>query len=175
MEFEGWSGRTGSLPEDVLQTLKLTDYSMIYYSDSDGGVVNFYSAYYDSQRKGASAHSPRSCIPGGGWRITSLEDYRIKGVNIGNAPLIVNRLVIERGEDKQLVYYWFQQRSRIVTNEYMMKWYLFWDSLTENRTDGALIRLTTTLSEGQDLKIADDRLGGLARQIAPIIPDYVPQ
>jgi exosortase D (VPLPA-CTERM-specific) len=175
MRFDGWTGRSSSLDEAVLGELKLTDYAMIYYHGQDGGLVNFYSAYYDSQRKGASAHSPRSCIPGGGWRITSLEDYHVKGETISDVPLVVNRLVIERGEDKQLVYYWFQQRGRIVTNEYMMKWYMFWDALTKNRTDGALIRLTTTLSEGQDIKIADDRLEEFAKLIAPIIPEYVPQ
>jgi exosortase D (VPLPA-CTERM-specific) len=175
MEIDGWMGREGYIEQLVLDSLKLSDYKMADYRGQDDGLVNFYSAYYDSQRKGASIHSPKSCIPGGGWRITSLDDHNIKGVNVGNVPLVVNRLVIAKGEAKQLVYYWFQQRNRIITNEYMMKWYLFWDALTKNRTDGALIRLTTTLNDGQDLKIADDRLEAFAKEIAPVLPEYVPQ
>ena len=175
LEFDGWSGRKGSIEKPILDTLKLTDYSMVDYRGEDGGLVNFYSAYYDSQKKGASAHSPRSCIPGGGWRITSLNDHAVEGTNIGKTPLVVNRLVIEKGEAKQLVYYWFQQRGRIITNEYMMKWYLFWDAMTKSRTDGALMRLTTTLNNGQEIKIADDRLESFAREISPIIPEYVAQ
>ena len=173
LEFNGWSGRKGSIEKLVLDSLRLTDYTMADYQGDDGGWVNFYSAYYDSQKKGSSAHSPRSCIPGGGWRISSLDDHAIQGVNIGKTPLIVNRLVIEKGEAKQLVYYWFQQRGRVVTNEYMMKWYLFWDAMTVNRTDGALMRLTTTLTGAQNIKIADDRLESFASEISPIIPEYV--
>ena len=174
LEFEGWEGRTGFLEQVYIDTLKFTDYAMIDYRGEDGGSVNFYSAYYGSQKKGASAHSPRSCIPGDGWRITSLENHRIQGASIGNVPMVVNRLLIEKGEVKQLVYYWFQQRGRIVTNEYMMKWYLFWDAMTKNRTDGALIRLTTLLNSGQEIKVADDRLEAFTRGISPVIHEYVP-
>jgi len=173
LELEGWAGRTGYLEQIYIDTLKFTDYAMIDYVGDDAGTVNFYSAYYSTQKSGASAHSPRSCIPGGGWRITSLENHNIQGVTLGDVPMVVNRLVIEKGEIKQLVYYWFQQRGRVVTNEYMMKWYLFWDAMTKNRTDGALMRLTTVLSPGQDISIADKRLESFSQQIAPLIPDYV--
>ena len=175
LEFDGWDGVKGSMEQKYIDVLKLSDYVMNDYRGEDGGYVNFYSAYYDSQKKGASAHSPRSCIPGGGWRITSLDDHNIKGVNIDGVPLVVNRLFIEKGESKQLVYYWFQQRGRIITNEYLMKWYLFWDSMTKSRTDGALIRLTTALNPGQDIKIADDRLELFAGGISHVIPQYVPE
>ena len=174
LEFKGWEGRTGFLEQVYIDALKFTDYAMIDYRGEDGGSVNFYSAYYDTQKKGASAHSPRSCIPGGGWRITSLKNHKIQGANVGNVPMVVNRLLIEKGEVKQLVYYWFQQRGRIVTNEYMMKWYLFWDAMTKSRTDGALMRLTTLLKPGQDIEIADDRLEAFTREISPVIHEYVP-
>jgi len=173
LELDGWSGKTGYLEQIYIDALKFTDYAMIDYIGEDGGSVNFYSAYYATQKKGASAHSPKSCIPGGGWRITSFDTHTIKGVNIGAEPMVVNRLVIQKDEIKQLVYYWFQQRGRVVTNEYMMKWYLFWDALTKSRTDGALMRFTTALNPGQDISIADKRLENFSQQIAPLIPDYV--
>ena len=175
LAFNGWTGRKGSIEQPILDTLKLTDYIMADYRSTDGSYVNFYSAYYESQKKGESAHSPRSCIPGGGWRITSLEDHHIQGVSIGGVPLVVNRLLIEKGESKQLVYYWFQQRGRIITNEYAMKWYLFWDAMTKSRTDGALMRLTTVLSAGQDITEADARLEVFSREISPILPLFVSQ
>jgi len=174
LEIDTWSGKVDTLDKIVLDTLKLTDYAMIDYVSDDNGYVNFYSAYYSSQKKGASAHSPRSCIPGGGWRIASLNQHMITGVEMNGVPLEVNRLVIQKGEVKQLVYYWFQQRGRIVTNEYMMKWWLFWDSMNEHRSDGALVRLTTVLSAGQDISIADNRLEKFSRELAPLLPEYVP-
>jgi len=174
LEFDKWQGRTGYLEADIIDVLKVTDYLMSDYRNTeDGGSINFYSAYYSSQKKGASAHSPRSCIPGGGWRITSLQNHNISGTTIDGVPFVVNRLVIEKDETKQLVYYWFQQRGRLVTNEYMMKWWLFWDSMNLHRTDGALMRLTTVLKPGQDISIADKRLEDFSRKIAPLIPQYV--
>ena len=175
LELDGWQGKTGYLESDIIEVLKLTDYLMSDYRNTDdGSSVNFYTAYYASQKKGSSAHSPRSCIPGGGWRITSLQDHVVSNATIDGVPFVVNRLVIEKDETKQLVYYWFQQRGRLVTNEYMMKWWLFWDSMNQHRTDGALMRLTTVLRPGQDISIADKRLEDFSRKIAPLIPQYVP-
>jgi exosortase D (VPLPA-CTERM-specific) len=173
LEFDGWTGKAGYLEKMYINTLKFTDYILNDYIGEDGGSINFYSAYYASQKKGASAHSPKSCIPGGGWRITSFDTHTIDNVSIGAVPMVINRLVIQKGEIKQLVYYWFQQRGRVVTNEYMMKWYLFWDSMTQSRTDGALMRLTTVLKSSQDISVADKRLQSFSKVIAPIIPDYV--
>ena len=86
-----------------------------------------------------------------------------------------NRLLIRKGEYGQLVYYWFDQRGRNITNEYLVKWYLFWDSLTLGRTDGALVRLTTTLQPGEDVAKADKRLTEFARLINPTLSQYIPE
>lgn len=174
LQFDGWEGRRGYLEQIYIDALKLNDYALYDFTNTQGKSVNFYSAYYSSQRKGASAHSPRSCIPGGGWRITDFEQIRVGGVQISGHPLIVNRLVISKGEVKQLVYYWFQQRGRIITNEYMVKWYLFWDALTNNRTDGALMRLTTLVDQNDSLEDADRRLSEFAAKMSPIVTEFVP-
>jgi EpsI family protein len=132
-------------------------------------------AYYASQRKGESAHSPRSCIPGAGWQITSLTQRNIEEATVGGQPLKVNRAVIQKGESKQLVYYWFLQRGRVITNEYLVKWYLFWDALTKNRTDGGLIRLMTEVQRGEAIEEADRKLGAFAIAISPRLSSYIPE
>jgi exosortase D (VPLPA-CTERM-specific) len=174
VQLEGWDGKRGYLEQIYIDALKFDDYIMNDYMSAQGKTVNFYSAYYASQRKGASAHSPRSCIPGGGWRITSFETQPVSGVNVSGQPLVVNRLVIAKGEVKQLVYYWFQQRGRIITNEYMVKWYLFQDALTRNRTDGAMMRLTTLVDQNDSLEEADKRLSDFAAKISPLVTEYAP-
>ena len=65
--------------------------------------------------------------------------------------MVVNRLVIAKGQSRQLVYYWFAQRGRIISNEYLAKFYLFWDALVLKRSDGALVRVITMVPEGQGL------------------------
>ena len=84
-----------------------------------------------------------------------LSREEVDGVSIGGQPLLVNRVVIQKGEYRQLVYYWFQQRGRVIENEYLVKWYLFWDSLMHNRSDGALVRLTSFVGPESSLSEAD--------------------
>lgn len=174
LEVNGWSGQTDTLEQIYLKVLKLSDYALINYTADSGGVVNFYSAFYDSQRKGQSAHSPRSCIPGGGWRIESLSQTAIADAGIDGGDLNVNRVLISVGEHKQIVYYWFQQRGRIITNEYLVKWFVFWDALTKNRTDGSLVRLTIPIGPGQDVEALESKLQEFARAVSQILPKYIP-
>ncbi len=90
------------------------------------------------------------------------------------APLRVNRALIQFGNQKQIVYYWFQQRGRVITNEYTVKWYLFWDSLTRNRTDGALVRLSMPYDQSRSDVEAERELIEFLRTVAPRLPAFVP-
>ena len=135
--------------------------------------MNFYIAYYESQRKGLSPHSPRVCVPGGGWSITDLERVEVKLEN-RDVPIRVNRAVIQNGMARQLVYYWFKQRGRDIANEYFMKWYLLTDSLTMNRTDGSLVRLVTPILPSEKESDAERRLNQFLTTVNPMLNDYVP-
>ncbi|NNM00340.1 MAG: VPLPA-CTERM-specific exosortase XrtD [Gammaproteobacteria bacterium] len=172
-ELGGWRGRVEIMEQIYLDTLKLTDYRIINYT-TDTEFVNFYSAYYDSQRKGASIHSPKTCLPGDGWRFNEIETHAVDGVTMGGKPLIVNRVLMTKGDRRQLVYYWFQGRSRIITNEYAAKWFIFWDALFNNRTDGALVRLVTPIREGADAAVADERLQEFTKELSKVLPEYIP-
>lgn len=169
-----WRGQTERLDQIYLDVLKLDDYIMSDYTDPHGRRINLYVAYYGSQRKGQSAHSPRSCIPGDGWEIQSLSQREIGDVLIKGKKLRINRVLIQKGESTQLVYYWFQQRGRVITNEYLVKWYLFWDALKRNRTDGSLVRITTDVRKGEDLAQADALLASFIRLAVPALVPYVP-
>ena len=174
LQIDEWKGRSSKLETIYLDALKLTDYALIDYAKADGQVVNFYSAYYDSQRKGQSAHSPKSCLPGGGWVMEQFGQQAVDGVSVGGNPLRINRVVIAQGQSRQLVYYWFQQRGRTITNEYMVKWFVFWDGLTKNRSDGALVRLVTPVREGEDVAKADALMQAFVGKIAGQLPRFIP-
>lgn len=173
MKIGQWKGVPSKLQQIYLNQLKLSDYIVADYAKPGDGVVNFYIAYYASQAAGDSAHSPRSCIPGNGWVVNSLTQRRV-AVGGGRRPVWVNRSVITKGNTKDVVYYWFQEQGRDVTNEYMMKWWIFWDALTRHRTDGALIRLVATVEPGQNVAQVDARLVAFLRAVYGHLPAYVP-
>jgi EpsI family protein len=174
MQLGAWSGHSQSLERIYTDQLKLDDYLLADYNDGAGLPVNLYMAYYNSQRKGEAVHSPRSCLPGGGWQLRDFDQRTIPGITIDGRPLRVNRTLIELGDQRQLVYYWFEQRGRVITNEFAVKWYLFWDALTRHRTDGALVRLIVAIPASSTEAAADQRLTELAARVAPILTRYVP-
>lgn len=174
MQVATWSGKPLVMEEAYRDALRFDDYLLADYQSPERVPINLYVAYYGSQKKGQSAHSPRTCIPGGGWEITSLRTIRIGGEGAATPPLWANRVLIQKGDQKQLVYYWFQQRGRILTNEYLVKFYLLWDAVTLNRTDGALVRLTAAISPGESESSVDDRLVGFARTVRPHLGRYIP-
>ena len=175
--LDAWVGRESPLQSNVVEALKVSDYLVADYVHPEHRLpVNLYIAYYGSQRKGASVHSPRACIPGGGWVIEQLERVSVDPhPEASGDEQFVQRVVIRQGSVQQLVYYWFEQRGRRLTNEYLVKWYLFWDSLMLNRTDGALVRLVVPVPEGVPLAEADRALSRFVGSFQPLIRRFVPQ
>ena|ERR1700682_5542350 len=166
-----WKGHAFLLDSGVERALGLDDYLLSDYSAAGSQPVNLYVAYYSSQRNGYSPHSPVVCLPGGGWLITHFErtSYNLSGVDIP-----YNRVIMEQGSSKELVYYWFDERGRQIANEYWAKWYLLSDAIIKNRTDGALIRLITEIRPSETERDADARLQSFMRDAVPNLGAYLP-
>ena len=166
-------GKEKALDSNVERGLGVDDYLIRDYVSPDRRLVNFYVAYYGSQRKGVSPHSPEVCIPGGGWLITSLGRMPVR-LDDGSSFDVV-RAVVEREGQRQLVYYWFEQRGHRIANEYLMKWHLLLDALFRNRSDGALVRLVTPVGQDEPLAMADERLKEMVRLASPRLEKFVPR
>jgi exosortase D (VPLPA-CTERM-specific) len=182
----GWTGRADRLERDVIATLAVDDYIIADYVRAGEPLVNFYTAYYASQSGGQSSHSPRTCIPGGGWTISQIDEVTVALAtpNMSNAlqaggaaartTMTVNRAIIQKGEQGQLVYYWFQQRGRVMTSELAVKWFILQDGITRDRSDGALVRLVTPIKGDEGVERADRRLAEFMTTLARRLHDHVP-
>lgn len=164
--LNGWTGQHDKLDKQVVEKLGMTDYLIANYTNQNKELVNFYVAYYQTQRKGVSPHSPRVCIPGGGWEISELQRVYTNGHPI-------NRTIIQKGTERQLVYYWFQGHGRIVANEYLNKWYLLVDAIFKNRTDGSLVRVVTPVLPHEPIQQADARLQQFLSVAEPELKHYL--
>lgn len=171
MRIGEWQGNPQPVEPQLISALRFDDYLLADYAAPGGGPLTLYMAYYHSQRKGQSAHSPQSCIPGGGWEITSKQKVDLP---IGGLTEPVNRVLIQKDRQKQLVVYWFKQRDRILSNEYLVKLYLLWDAMTRQRSDGALIRLSAAVDPGDDEQAVEQRLLQFAQRIQPQLNRYIP-
>ncbi len=160
-------GSQNYLTKDIIDFLGLTDYILVDYSSNNHKSINFYVAYYQTQKHGAIPHSPKLCIPGGGWQIKQIEEIETNGS-------IFNRVVIAKADSKQLVYYWYRHRGVDIANEYLLKLSTLVGSFKHNRTDGALLRLTTPIYPDESAETADSRLSKFKETIEAQITDYVP-
>ena len=142
MQLGEWQGsQRPPFSDKVLAVLGLDDYLTRWYTRGQRG-ADLYIGYWQSQRQGDAIHSPQNCLPGAGWepisqRLLAFADPR----NPAGEPLSVNRIVIQKGVQKQLVLYWYQSRGRVVGSEYWSKIYLVMDAARYNRTDAALVRI----------------------------------
>jgi exosortase D (VPLPA-CTERM-specific) len=176
----GWSGVSETLAPDIEQVLGADDYvNATYYSAADsaaaGGMVNFFVAYYDKQTEGSGIHSPEVCLPTGGWEVFSITPHRVDMGDTAYGSFEVNRAVIQKGTSRQLVYYWFEQRGKRMTNDYLAKASVVWDSLTRGRSDGALVRFVTPIAPGESEAEAQTRLEGFMRLALQRLPRFVPE
>ena len=144
MDLSAWTGRAAQpLDSRVIAALGSDDYIDRLYAAPRDIPISLFVGYYASQRQGDTMHSPLNCLPGDGWTPVSHGT-----VDLGSAarPVHVNRYVIEKGADRQLVLYWYEGRGRFIANEYAAKAYLVLDAIRRGRTDGALVRVVTPIA-----------------------------
>jgi EpsI family protein len=150
--------------------LRADDYLDRTYRDPSGRLVDLYVAYYASQRQGATIHSPRNCLPGSGWQPV---EARIETMRLGPRAVPINRYVIERQGLRQIAYYWYQGRGRVVADEFANKFWLIVDAARLRRSDGALVRVMTTLDAASPAP-ADAASTAFSRGVFPVLERFVP-
>jgi EpsI family protein len=142
-----WRGADGpAVSAEVARVLRADEYVNRVYQGAAGAVVGLWVAFYASQRQGDAIHSPLNCLPGTGW--TPLQHSRVAPAVNGQA-LPMNRYLVQKRGERQLVLYWYQGRGRVIASEYTNKAYLLVDAVTKRRTDGALVRVTVPVLDGE--------------------------
>ncbi len=174
-QINGLTGTDVPIEKDALEKLGPGDFLLRVYTDEKetAPYIDLYIAYFPSQRTGDTIHSPKNCLPGAGW--APLESRRMMISVPGHAPFPVNRYLIAKAEAKQLVLYWYWAHDRGVASEYWAKYYLVADSIKMNRSDGALVRVTTPILAGETPEIAEQRLMPFVNTIVPQLQNYVPR
>jgi EpsI family protein len=134
--------------------------------------ISLFIGYFPTQRTGQSIHSPQNCLPGAGWTFlssgtTEFTDQTGKSYRVGD-------YLITDGKQSQQVLYWYQMHGRSIANDYAAKIYTLTDSIKYGRTDAALVRIITSVEPNEDREQARNRAVEFAKQIAPLLPAYVP-
>ena len=151
VQYGSWVSIGDNVVEkDIQEVLKADDLlNRTFANPSNGRTANLFVAYFASQRTGKTPHSPKNCLPGSGW-VPSEQDIVQVSVPGRPDPLEVNRYIVQRGDARSLVMYWYQSRDRVVASEYKAKLYVMADAIRHNRTDTALVRVVISLTNRDD-------------------------
>lgn len=163
----------GFLDKDTQAILKADDVLNRFYKNANTGAeASLYVAAFRTQRSGKSPHSPKNCMPGSGWTQLSSENYAL---DVGlPAPIVVNRYVIEHGDEKELVLYWYQSRDRVVADEFKAKFWVVADAMRLNRTDTALVRVIVGIAPNGDVDAAANTATEFTRAFFGPLKHYLP-
>lgn len=174
MKFGPWSSREEQpFRPEVLAVLGVDDYINRNYDDASAP-INLYVGYYQSQRAGDTIHSPLNCLPGAGWEpvMTDRIPIHVDGLS---SPVGVNRIVIQKGIDRDVVMYWYQSHGRMIASEYASKFYLIYDAIRLNRSDAALVRvISPVLPSESSPSNAEERTTRFIQLLVPQLGSYLP-
>ena len=169
-----WKGKDVPIDKDVLDILRPSDYLLrVYESPEKTPYIDLLIPFYRSQRAGEAPHSPQHCLPGSGW--TPIENQHIMMTVPGHQPFPANRYLITKGDARQLVVYWFWAHDRGVASEYWAKYYLVKDAIKMNRSDGALVRVTTPMYRNETADAAQERLRPFIELVVPQLDNFIPR
>lgn len=173
-----WTGGA-SVPFEpkVMQVLQLDDFVNREYRDTSGQTAWLYIGYYASQRTGETAHSPLKCLPSNGWEPVHMGtvDFEIEERGT-RRPVRVSRYVVQKGIDRQVIFFWYQSHGRVIWNEYVTKIFMMADAFRLNRTDGALVRVVAPVSRIQpDEAATDARALSFVRLAFPHVDEFLPR
>ena len=164
------TGNDQILDDETLKVLRASDYLLRDFRKSDGQAANLYVGYYASQRSGATYHSPLNCLPGSGWTLS--EPGKATIALPDGSSFIANKYVIQNGDYKSLMIYWYQGRGRNVASEYWGKVYTVFDSVRLRRSDGAMVRVTVPIRSSE--AVAEQTAIEFASTASNVLPEFVP-
>ena len=91
------------------------------------------------------------------------------------SEITVNRYVIEKGLEQQVVLYWYQSHGRVIANEYRSKIFMVYDAARLNRSDAALVRVTSPkLGSESGFHDAEARAVEFVKAFFPTLERFLP-
>jgi EpsI family protein len=170
-----WQGQEApKFDEKVIAILGVEDLINRFYVAPGEPGISLYVGYYQSQREGDTIHSPMNCLPGSGWQPVSADHLAVT-VPERASPIVINRILIRKGADRQVVLYWYQSHGRVVASEYWSKAYMVYDAVRSHRSDAAMIRIMSPVLPSEDgTAPAEQRVTEFVRDLFPHLERHLP-
>lgn len=165
-----WIAEEIPLEDEVADMLRADVNVQRAYRHSRGELLWLYVGYYGTARGGRPEHTPWVCYPAAGWSI----DAARKTLVDPETDLWANELVVESEGERRLVLFWYRSGTRTgLTGGLALSLSHLRDRVLRGRADGALVRVSTPIEDG-DAAAARALLAGFAAGIDRQIADHWP-
>jgi EpsI family protein len=141
---DGWTSQDFALSANVARVLDADRVLQRLYRRRDGREVMVFVAYFAQQAVNSQIHSPRHCVPGGGWRVVRVDQ---EVLSLPSGPQTAARMLVSRNGQEQQLDYWFRTRSGSLTGEYALKWDLVRNALAGRPTDALFVRYSADVAD----------------------------
>jgi EpsI family protein len=175
LQIGDWTGKDVPISQEELDILGPGEYLNRNYENASEPQpkINLYIPFFPSQKAGDTIHSPDHCLLGAGFFPISREEIQLPRPDGSSIP--VRRYVVSKSGQPWLVLYWFQAHGRVVASEWWAKYFLIFDSIWMNRSDGGMVRLMTPMLKGESPDAAQERLMKFGSQLLPLLDSYMPK
>ena len=175
MEIDGWRAvNNPPLDPDELKALGADDYLSRVYYRPDRTAVGIFLGFFASQRQGDTIHSQMNHLPGSGWEAVSQGRLIVPDVAASGRDIEINRYVVQKGLDRQLVLFWYQNRGRVIASEYTSRFMLINDAFRMNRTDASMVRVIAPVAHEADGQAAEALAVTFVHSLFPRLSAYLP-
>jgi len=167
-----WTGKDDKFNEEIYQVLNADATILRNYKNLKDYPMWLYIGYYGTKKGGRSNHQPRYCYPGSGWDILDISKEPIQLSN--GRKVEINKIIVQRGHQKNVALYWNHSgENRVLDSGLKMNISRFVRRVTTNRDDGAFIRISAPVIDG-DLDNTLELEKQFAAKILDVLPKYWP-
>lgn len=140
------------------------------YTNPRGEEVYLFIVYSQNNRK--VSHPPEVCYTGSGATILSSVHDSFDS-DSGDVRVITNRITLEQGKGRQIMFYWFKVGDTFTPNYWKQQCLIAVKSLLGQPSSSALIRISTDIEkDGEDAAI--QRMKKFGQLILPLLDQHLP-
>ena len=140
-----------------------------HYYDENGNILEVWAAFYKDQTK-STAHNPNTCYDGQGWSTEKRTGFLILD---DGRKLNISRMILEKGNEKRLTYYWYVAAGQYAGSEFTKNLYKFVYGFLKNRSDLLFIRISTDVSDN-GIQRKEDLLRSFIKSFLPTLESRLP-
>jgi EpsI family protein len=167
-----WYAQNPETAKAVFENLETEDTIYREYKDVSGNSIDLVIVYSPHNRK--VVHPPDICFQGGGWQ-QQIKDARATPFSLALGLDRVNRLVLDRGGQKQIALYWYKSGNHQMSSFMKQQVGYLINSVLRRERGSALIRLSTYADSADKVAEKTQQLEAFAKQVVPLVDTVIHQ